>query len=105
VVSTVASSQRAKTLFARQKEEFDVLLLNMTLPDGSGVELAEELLEQKPELAVLLISKHSDDDPVVRCLKEKGFSHMCKPFNLTSLLNAVGLAITHRKGQKREGWM
>ncbi len=105
VVSTVANSQRAKTLFARQKKAFDVLLLNMALPDGSGVELAEELLEQKPELAVLLISKHSDDDPVVRRLKEKGFSHMCKPFNLTSLLNAVGLAITHRKGQKREGWM
>ena len=53
-VSSAESIDEAEKLFTAQNGAFNLLFVDMELPDGSGVELAEKLLSQNGELVVLI---------------------------------------------------
>jgi len=91
-VSFAESIDESKKLFAAQNGSFDLLFIDVELPGGSGVELAEELLSQNGELAVLFISSAEDSSSEGRIV-EKGYAFLRKPFGIKKLLDAVAQVI------------
>ncbi len=81
-VQSAASLQGAIELSG--KEEFDVLISDLGLPDGSGIELMQQLGSQRPLFGIALTGFGMEDD--IRKSREAGFKHhLVKPIDLTKL--------------------
>ena len=61
-----------------QKEDWDVLILDITLPGRSGLEVLGELKLTHPNLPVLVLSMHPEDQYGIRVLKSGASGYMTK---------------------------
>ena len=81
-VQSAASLQGALELSG--KEEFDVLISDLGLPDGSGIELMQQLGSQRPLFGIALTGFGMEED--IRKSRDAGFKHhLVKPIDLTKL--------------------
>jgi len=81
-VHSATSLQSAVEL--SQKEEFDVLISDLGLPDGSGIDLMERLNSNRPVFGIALTGFGMEED--VRKSRDAGFKHhLVKPIDLTKL--------------------
>lgn len=77
VVAQAASAEQARALFAGDHET-DVVLMDLDLGDGSGVEVTRDLLRARPELRVLVVTMHEDDDAVVASVRAGARGYLVK---------------------------
>ena len=67
-----------------EKKEFDVLISDLGLPDGSGIDLMRTLRAERPVLGIALTGFGMEDD--IRKSHEAGFKHhLVKPIDLNML--------------------
>ena len=57
---------------------FDVALLDLGLPDGSGVEVVQALREKQPEAQSVVVTIHDDDDHLFPALQAGAFGYLLK---------------------------
>ncbi len=82
-ITTAGSIEAASKLF--KQGSFDVVLLDMRLPDGSGLDLLTQFQELAPEVQVIIITGHGDVDNAVQAMKMGAYDYMTKPFALDHL--------------------
>jgi signal transduction histidine kinase len=89
------SGPEAFDIWARHKDTIDLLLTDMVMPQKvSGVELAEELLAQKPDLKIIFTSGYTVDDISSEFLRRHNHARFVqKPYHRASLARAVRLAL------------
>ena len=63
----------------------DFVLLDINLPDGSGLELLKEIKKQKPLLPVILLTANDTDRDIVHGLETGADDYITKPFSLSVL--------------------
>ncbi len=68
----------------------DVVLMDLNLPDGSGIDGTRELLAAHPDLRILVITMSADDDAVVAAMRAGARGYVVKGAGRTDLLQAVG---------------
>ncbi len=66
-----------------------VILLDMQMPDMSGLDLQERLLKLGRKTPIIFISGQSHPHQIVQSLKKGAVDFLFKPFNLEDLLKAV----------------
>jgi two-component system response regulator PilR (NtrC family) len=81
-------------------EPFDLVLCDMRLPDGDGLDLLEWLQARKPGLPCAVITAHGNVETAVRALKLGAFDFVSKPLDITHLrrLITAALKISERPG-------
>jgi len=67
----------------------DVVLMDLNLPDGSGIEATSSVLAQSPHARVLVMTMSSDDDAVVAAMRAGARGYVVKGAGRTDLLHAV----------------
>jgi len=72
-----------------RKKEWDVALLDMTMPGKSGLELLKEIKVEWPKLPILVLSGHSEDQFAIRVLKAGGAGYMTKESAPEELAKAI----------------
>lgn len=79
----------------------DVLITDVMLPDGNGLDLVPSILKKRPDLPVIVLSAQNTLTTAVRATEQGAFEYLPKPFDLDELCRAVrdGLA---RSGQTSE---
>ncbi len=82
-VSTVGTAREAKDLAHAQP--FDVIVLDIRLPDGDGMDLLSHFRETIPDVEVILITGHGDVDTAVEAMKTGAYDYITKPFMLDRL--------------------
>ncbi len=88
-VSSAGTLSEARELCQKNQPWFDMLLADVVLPDGTGVELALELREQNPELRVLFSTGYTKVK-ALESLEDQSFYHLLrKPFSVADLLDIV----------------
>ncbi|MCP4202727.1 MAG: PAS domain S-box protein [bacterium] len=94
-VTTAADGGGARECASRQ--EFDLLVTDIVLPDITGVELAHELRAERPDLAVLLVSGYAEE-----AVRERGadLRFLQKPFRLEDLAQQAAAALLERPSRK-----
>ncbi len=89
-VFTAKTVKEAAEIFKKQKDNIDILITDVVLPDSSGIELARSLLLEKPDLKVLLTSGYLDREGDWELIDDKSYRFIQKPYSLTDLLRSVG---------------
>jgi two-component system NtrC family response regulator len=83
LITTAGSALKALKAFKRQT--FDVVLLDMRLPDGDGLDLLTRFQELTPEIQVVIITAFVDVDNAVQAMKLGAYDYITKPFDLDRL--------------------
>jgi two-component system nitrogen regulation response regulator NtrX len=71
---------------AKLREAFDVVLLDVWFPEGSGLDLLAEIAAQTPDTAVVMMSGHATVEAAVRATRLGAFDFLEKPIALEHLL-------------------
>lgn len=79
------------------------LLLDVRMPEMSGIELQERLRQDRVPLPVIFITGHGDVPMCVRAIKKGAFHFFEKPYSPSKLLESVRQAIQLDSEQRRKG--
>jgi two-component system, NarL family, invasion response regulator UvrY len=71
------------------KENWDVVVLDITMPGRSGLDVLKEIKKSRPKLPVLMLSMHPEDQFAVRLLKIGASGYMTKESAPDELVGAV----------------
>jgi len=71
------------------KENWDIAILDITMPGRSGLEVLREIKKSKPRLPVLVLSMHPENQFAVRVLKRGASGYMTKESASAELVGAV----------------
>jgi two-component system response regulator PilR (NtrC family) len=82
-VETAGSLAEARSALA--KHEPDIILCDLMLPDGSGIDLVREVKAATPSVAVVMITAHTSTKSAVEALKAGAFDYIAKPFDIDEL--------------------
>ena len=94
-VETAGSVAEARVALA--KNEPDLILCDLMLPDGSGIDLLREVKAAAPSIAVVMITAHTSTKSAVEALKAGAFDYIAKPFDIDELKIIVGNAVERKE--------
>src|SRR5881398_723742 len=94
-VETAASVAEARIAVA--KNEPDLILCDLMLPDGSGIDLLHDLKEKNPSIAFIMITAHTSTKSAVDALKAGAFDYIAKPFDIEELKIIVRKAVERKE--------
>jgi len=80
-----------------EAERPDVTVLDLSLPDGCGLDLFRRLRERDPKCHVLFITAHGSTDTVIQAMKEGAYDYLLKPLELADVRAAVEGALRVRR--------
>jgi PAS domain S-box-containing protein len=92
----VASESGDDALGKLYDADFDLLFSDVVMPGLSGLELAKMMEEQRPDLRVLLATGFSEE---MLGEDSRRFTVVAKPYDATTLGNAIGTTLAKRKGK------
>ena len=75
---------------------FDLALLDIALPDGSGYDLARALRAQDPNAALIFLTAHGSEDETIRGLELGADDYISKPFRSRELLLRIRNVLARR---------
>ncbi|HEY1125812.1 MAG TPA: nitrogen regulation protein NR(I) [Sphingobium sp.] len=94
VVRTVGSIAERRAALAAFKP--DLLVTDVMLPDGDGLDDVSELIKADPQLKVIILSAQNTLNTAVRATGQGAFEYLPKPFDLNELTRAVAEALSIR---------
>jgi DNA-binding NarL/FixJ family response regulator len=71
------------------RADFDVLLLDMSMPGKSGMDLIKQVKTEKPKLRILVLSMHQEHQYAVRAIKAGASGYLTKESASTLLVSAI----------------
>lgn len=89
---TIEAGCLADAQKAIDASEADVILLDVMLPDGSGLSLLDRIALENPSPPVILITAYGEVDTAVEAMKKGAIDFLQKPVDLKRLLQAVDRA-------------
>lgn len=83
-VITAETAQDGQTLAT--EEDFEMIVLDLGLPDGDGYEVCKNIRDLGITTPVLILSGEQETDVKIKCLKVGADDYLTKPFNTEELL-------------------
>jgi len=77
------------------QEAFDLIILDLGLPDRSGIEVIEEV-RKTSSVPIIVLSVRSDEAGKVRALELGADDYITKPFGMAELVTRIRVALRHR---------
>jgi DNA-binding NtrC family response regulator len=94
-VASAASLGEARATL--QKTEPDIVLCDLMMPDGSGIDLLREIRIQSPKMPVIMITAYTSTKSAVDALKAGAYDYIGKPFDIDELKIIVSKAVERRE--------
>jgi two-component system nitrogen regulation response regulator GlnG len=88
-MQTTAFEEADSVLTALAREEPDVLVTDIRMPGRSGLDLLEEIRNQRPRLPVIVMTAHSDLESAVAAYQGGAFEYLPKPFDIDQAVELV----------------
>lgn len=94
-VSTAESLTQAETLLAR--ESFDLVMLDIRLPDGDGQQFLEKLATLPERPLVVMVTGYGSIESAVACMRAGAFDYVLKPFTPSQIDVIIKKAASYRQ--------
>lgn len=72
-----------------RKSRCHVMLLDISMPDRNGIEVLKQIKQERPDLAVLMLSMHREDQYAIRALKAGAAGYLTKQSAPRELVTAI----------------
>ncbi len=92
-VTLAEGGRRALELFRTAADPFDLAIVDLTMPDLSGVEVVRELLRLRPGTPVLVASGYSEEEGAELLTREGARGFLAKPFTIQDLRQKIRVAL------------
>ncbi len=76
---------------------FDLVLVDLKLPDMDGLQLITEIVNSKPEILTVLITGHGSSDSAVEAMKRGASDYLTKPFDLNDMVARLRKVLLEKK--------
>ena len=86
-VASATTASDALRLFAQS--EMNIVLLDLVLPDRDGLSLMKDMLDLRPDTAVIVMTAHGSVGRAVEAMRAGAHEFLVKPFDEARLLSAV----------------
>jgi len=87
---SVRTTGNAATLWQRVNDgEGDLVITDVVMPDGNGLDLIPRIRQIRPELRIVVMSAHKTLMTAVRAAERGAFEYLPKPFDLNELVSIV----------------
>jgi two-component system, NarL family, response regulator DevR len=67
----------------------DVVLMDLRLPDGTGVDACRDIISAHPDIRVLFLTSHSDEDAIVSTILAGAAGYLLKEIGSHALISAI----------------
>ncbi|WP_292010304.1 response regulator transcription factor [Chryseobacterium sp.] len=102
---TVESAENFEEgLFKVSDYDYDCILLDITLPDGSGLDLLKEIKNKEKNTSVIILSARDSVDDKVKGLELGADDYLAKPFHLSELFARIK-SVIRRKNHEGNQWI
>ena len=89
-LAVVGEAQNGHEVMERVRElDFDLLLLDMSMPGKSGIELIKQVRAEKPKLRILVLSMHEEHQYAVRAIRAGAAGYLTKESATRQLVDAI----------------
>ncbi|ABL00566.1 hybrid sensor histidine kinase/response regulator [Pelobacter propionicus] len=78
------------------EKTYALVLLDIWMPQMSGVQVLEQIRESGNDVAVIMMSGHGSESMAVNCMKNGAMDYFAKPFEFNDVLQRVDQAIANR---------
>jgi len=97
LIVTGEAGNGQETLEFVREGDFDVVLLDITMPEKDGLNVLKQLKKERPELPVLILSMYSEEQYAVRALKMGAAGYLTKVSAPDELIKAIKKISTGKK--------
>ena len=88
--AVVGEARDGQEALQRVRElDFDVLLLDMSMPKKNGIDLIKQIKNEKPKLRVLVLSMHEEQQYAIRAIKAGASGYLTKESASAQLISAI----------------
>src|SRR5437867_4739513 len=94
-VDQAESSARARELLSRGS--YDLVISDIAMPDGSGVDLLRIAKETQPDTIVILITAYASTESAIEALKLGAYDYIIKPFDVEEMRIVLKNALERRQ--------
>ena len=98
-VKSVSSVSEAWVLIS--KETFDLIICDVVLPDGDGLELVKKIKEKKDKQKIIIISAQNNIITAIKADELKVFEYLPKPIDLNDLVISVNQSLKEKSFDKK----
>lgn len=99
-VVAVATGRDARAALA--EHAFSLALVDLRLPDASGLDVIAEIQERCPDAAVIILTAHADLDSAIAALRSDVYDYLLKPVDLEKLLAVIKGGLLHQRRQRQQ---
>ncbi|HYB52001.1 MAG TPA: response regulator transcription factor [Burkholderiaceae bacterium] len=89
LVGVAANKREAQALIDR--EDFDVMLIDLGLPDGSGIDLIRSVSQRKPDVDIMVVTVFGDEQHVVSSIEAGATGYILKDSTPADVISCIRL--------------
>ena len=98
LITVAGEAENAQQAIQKVREGgFDVLLLDISMPDRNGIDVLKQVKKELPALPVLMLTMHREDQYAIRAMKAGASGYLTKQSAPSELVNALQLVASGRK--------
>lgn len=94
IIGTVTTGHEA--IRVSKEADPDILLLDIALPDISGIEATRFILKEKPHIRIILLTMHDDDEYAKQFVKSGAKGYVLKKSSPDELIQAIDAVMNDR---------
>lgn len=79
-----------------QQDQFDLTILDISMPGKTGLSLLPDLIARYPDMAVIMVSGHDELDTAVYAMRQGADDYLAKPVPFTLLVYRIEKALSRR---------
>ena len=86
----VTAETGAQALSLVKEKHFDIIFLDVRLPDIDGTQIFEQVKAIDPEVAVIMMTGYSEEELIKKSIRQGAYTCIYKPFDIERILALVG---------------
>ncbi len=87
-----------KALEVLKDKDFDVIVLDVKMPEMDGIETLRHIKKMKPEIEVIMLTGHASVEFGLKGMQLGAFDYVMKPAPLNELLDTISQAYNKKRG-------
>ncbi len=95
--SLTAASTVETAIKHLDKENYDIVVSDLRLPDGLGLQILEHIRHQERDTPFIMMTAHASAETAIEAMKNGAYDYVTKPFQLDEIGLLVGRALEHRQ--------